>query len=366
MPLMSNPSEDFLKKDAIGVGLVGCGTVARYGHLPAIVECPGLRLIGVTDVSETSRKAVADQYAVECFASVEALLARPDIQAITLTTPLPAHYPLAMQALEAGKRVLCEKPFVETPAQARALHDLARERNLLVAVNFEYRVDRPTKLIKAALGAGNLGHLRVMRFIYNWSAHGITGPMAARRAEFLKSGGGCMDCGVHHLDLARYLSGSEFQSLNALGQWEDSFRYPSHILIQARMQSGVIVLIEESFLYTHASDKKTWFMQHELIGSQGIASWQADTPLLQMTSAHSHSELPGILQIISRTQNHVEMAGSDKPFSEVYHTWARCLREGTMEGSPLATALDGWRATEAMTQALESADNERAQFRAVP
>lgn len=345
----------------IGVGLIGCGTVARYGHLPAIAESDGLKLIAVADLSEAGRKEAEDRYAVDSYAEYNDLLAREDIAAVSLTTPLPTHYEIAHRAMESGKHVFCEKPFVETIAEAEELRQLATQKGLLFGLNFEYRIDEPTIRMKAALDAGDLGRLQVLRFAYNWSAHGLTGPLGLRRAEFLRNGGGCMDCGVHYLDLARYFSGSEFAHLAAMGQWtEPQFRYPGHLLLQARMTSGALAQIEVSFIYTHASRDRTWFMQHEIIGDRGMASWQADTPFLKISSQKdSPDELGGVLQIVTENGHSVEPLGSNKPFARVYAEWERCLRTGTMQGSPLATVHDGCQATEAMIRTLSAADAER-------
>jgi len=349
-----------IQKKRIGIGLIGCGTVARYGHLPVIANNQGFQLLAVADTADANRTEAARQYDVDGVVDYQDLLSREDIDAVTITAPLQSHYQIAKNALHAGKHVFCEKPFVETVEEASELAALAREKKLLFGLNFEYRIDEPTKLMKAELDAGALGALQVMRFIYNWSAHGVEGSPGARRAGFLKEGGGAMDCGVHYLDLARFFSGSEFRSLNAIGQWEEpEYRYPGHVFVQGKMDSGVIVHIEAGFFYTHRSQQKTWFMQHELIGSHGIASWLADSPLLNVSGGESTDELGGVLQIVTQSQYNVSPIGSNKPFTEVYRHWEACLRAGSMDGSPLATAFDGSKATELMVEILERTDTER-------
>lgn len=65
-----------ITRKKIGVGLIGCGTVARYGHLPAIAESDGLDLIAVADLSEAGRKEAEERYAVDSYAEYNDLLAR--------------------------------------------------------------------------------------------------------------------------------------------------------------------------------------------------------------------------------------------------------------------------------------------------
>src|SRR5688572_29603507 len=95
----------------IPVALIGCGTVAQYGHLPTITQTPGLKLAAVADTNETTARAMGEQYHAQSYTDYHELLARPDIKAVTVSTPLPYHYEVVAAALEAGKHVFVEKPF---------------------------------------------------------------------------------------------------------------------------------------------------------------------------------------------------------------------------------------------------------------
>lgn len=214
--------------------------------------------------------------------------------------------------------------------------------------------------MKECLESGELGKLQVLRFVHNWSAHGATGAHASRRAAFLQHGGGSMDCGVHYLDLARFLTGSEFAKVSVMGQWaEPQFRYPGHVLIEARMKNSVLVLIEASFIYTHTSRAKTFFYQHEAIGGRGIVSWQTNPSSPVSKTDPSLPYIPGTLQVLTQRRTLVKTTRFAKHFADTYAEWARCLARGTMSGSRLATGEDGRRAAQTMWRILALADRER-------
>ncbi|MBI4027531.1 MAG: Gfo/Idh/MocA family oxidoreductase [Verrucomicrobia bacterium] len=347
----------------IQIGLIGCGTVAQYGHLPAIAKTPTLKLVAVAELDAATREKVAAQYGVAACADYRDLLARRDIQAVSVCTRVATHYEIGAAALRAGQHVFCEKPMADTPRRCRQLVALARKCKRLFAVNFEYRFDDDVCAMQQCIASGELGRLQVMRFVYNWSAHGARGPTAARRAAFMQNGGGSMDCGVHYLDLARFLSGSEFEAVSAMGQWvEPQFRYPGHILIQARMRSGALAHIEASFVYTHHSRAKTFFMRHEIIGERGIVSWMARPPNPERRTVPSLPHISGELQIITARRAQVKSVPFTKHFDATYAEWAQCLRRGTMKGARLAAGEDGARAAAFMWRVLALASRERRRF----
>jgi predicted dehydrogenase len=337
---------------SIPVALIGCGTVAQYGHLPAIAQTPELDLVAVADANEETAGAIAQEYSTAAYIDYRALLARPDVQGVTVSTPLPLHYEIVAAALNAGKHVFCEKPFTDTPEHGDELVELARRNKRMLAVNFEYRFDEAVRIMREVLASGEIGELQVMRFINNWSAHGVLGAAGERRARFLQDGGGCMDCGVHFLDLARYHSSSEFAEMSARGQWvEPQFRGPGHMLIQARMESGVLAHLEASFVYTHRSQTKTALYQYELIGERGVLSWRP-----------SPESERGDLHILTEERSEVRRTNSEKQFAATYASWAAALKRGSLADSGLATGEDGNHAAHWMARSLELAGQEQREF----
>src|SRR5512134_791787 len=128
-----------LTKQTIGVGVAGTGFIG-----PAHIE--GLRRNGipVLGLAESSQEK-ADEKAAELgiprsYGSLEEMLADPDIDVVHLATPNYLHHPHARAALLAGKHVVCEKPLAMTTAESAELLQIAQEKRLVNAVNFNIRM----------------------------------------------------------------------------------------------------------------------------------------------------------------------------------------------------------------------------------
>jgi predicted dehydrogenase len=102
------------------MGVIGCGRIAQVAHLPAIAKADGVRLIAVSDPSETLAHGVAARYGVTGYTDTADLLAHP-LDAVVIATPDRLHLSLGVQALEAGRHVLVEKPAADTAAHAAEL-----------------------------------------------------------------------------------------------------------------------------------------------------------------------------------------------------------------------------------------------------
>ena len=114
----------------VRIGLAGVGHLGQH-HRRLLRDIPDIALAGCYDIDPEVRERERD-LGVEVFDSFEELIDAVD--AVDIVVPTDAHYPLAKQALEADKHLFIEKPVTETVDQARALVDLAGERNLVFQV----------------------------------------------------------------------------------------------------------------------------------------------------------------------------------------------------------------------------------------
>jgi predicted dehydrogenase len=141
--------------EPIRVGLVGYGFAGKTFHAPLIAAVPGLELAAVA--SSDPGKVRADWPALEVEPTPEALIARPDLQLVVVATPNDSHYPLASQALAAGKHVVVDKPFTVTLAEARALRAEAAAAGRLLAIFHNRRWDADFLTARRLVAAGTLG-----------------------------------------------------------------------------------------------------------------------------------------------------------------------------------------------------------------
>ncbi len=143
--------------DEIGVGLIGYGMAAQVFHAPVIETVPRLKLRKVVERrGDKSRRRYAH---VEVVRAVDDLLRDDAIALVVVTTPNDSHFELARRSLLAGKHVVVEKPFANTPDEALELIELARREGRLLSVHHNRRWDGDFLTVRRILEAGLLGRL---------------------------------------------------------------------------------------------------------------------------------------------------------------------------------------------------------------
>jgi predicted dehydrogenase len=143
-----------LSVGVIGYGYWGPNLVRNFG------EAPGARVAAVSDLRGERLAQVRDRYpAVRTTGDHRELLADPAIDAVVVATPVATHYRLAMEAIEAGKHVLVEKPLAPARAEALALVEAARRRGVVLMVDHTFVYTGAVQKIKELVDADHLGRL---------------------------------------------------------------------------------------------------------------------------------------------------------------------------------------------------------------
>src|SRR6516164_9498667 len=122
----------------IRVGVIGCGGFGLYA-LQQFAQVPGVKLAGMAGTHREAAYAAARRFGIPDIEDVGKMLARNDIDMVYIATPPFLHYPQAIDALRAGKHVICEKPLAMTVAQADEMVALAHKHNRLLVANLMQR-----------------------------------------------------------------------------------------------------------------------------------------------------------------------------------------------------------------------------------
>ncbi|CNK60998.1 Oxidoreductase family, NAD-binding Rossmann fold protein [Yersinia aldovae ATCC 35236] len=188
--------------EMIKVGLLGYGYASKTFHAPLIMGTPGLELAGVS--SSDASKVHADWPSMTVVSSPQALFDDPTIDLIVIPTPNDTHFPLAQQALAAGKHVVVDKPFTVTLSQANDLKKQADAAQRLLSVFHNRRWDSDFLTLKTLLAEGSLGNV-----VYFESHFDRYRPEIRQRwREQAGAGSGIWyDLGPHLLDQALQLFG---------------------------------------------------------------------------------------------------------------------------------------------------------------
>jgi predicted dehydrogenase len=154
----------------IKVGVIGCGEIAQWMHLPFLTELPGFQVTAVCDISLKILEHVGARFGVERrFTDVEALLEHGDVDAVVIATPI--HSDPAIAAARAGKHVLVEKPMAFNLDEAEAMVEAAESAGVVLMVAYMKRYD-PGYLYGQRL-------MREMQDVRLIRVHDLCGPNAA-------------------------------------------------------------------------------------------------------------------------------------------------------------------------------------------
>jgi len=184
--------------DQVRTGVIGVGYLGRF-HAQKYAALPESRLVGVADASAEARERVAAEVGCRAVADYRDLLG--EVDAVSIATPTPLHFPIADECLRRGVDVLVEKPITETPDQARVLIESAKRNGRVLQVG---HLERFNAAILAL--AGTLG---TPRFI---ESH--------RLAQFKERGTDVnvvLDLMIHDIDLIQSLVAAPIESIDAVG-----------------------------------------------------------------------------------------------------------------------------------------------------
>ena len=182
----------------IHAGLGGWGTDWEENALPPVREIERVGWVDSFEPTLTRAKERLKLPAGKCFLSLRDAFAKVEAEAVLITAPMFAHVPLAIEALEAGKHVLVEKPFAASVAEARQAVELAREKGLTLMVSQQYRhypaVRKAAELV-AGKAFGPVGTVRLDFRKYSnraraGTSRAVTAPSSATCAAASRAGEG--------------------------------------------------------------------------------------------------------------------------------------------------------------------------------
>ena len=260
------------------IGLVGCGTHAKWSVMPAIQKTSKhCCLRAVCDLNADNLQSVVDPEVAK-FTDFTAMLRETELDAVYICTMCDAHYEPALRALQAGLHVICEKPMADTIEKCKTMIQTAKEADRLLAVVFENRYHPYNRKIHEWISAGHLGTVGAIHFHDLWDGHKNFGELSARRARAIERSGS-LDCGIHQLDLARYFAGGgDWQDVSALGSWfGEELRNPPHISLLGRLAGGILVTLNSSYAYgAYIPKHRAHSRLMTLVGDKGVINFSTD------------------------------------------------------------------------------------------
>jgi predicted dehydrogenase len=196
-----------------GLGLVGCGDIARSWHLPAYAEY-GVDVVGVYDPAPEATDGIRERFPfVRCvFSSLDELLADDEIEIVDVATRPDIRPELIRRAIDAGKHVLAQKPLALEVDAAKSLVDEAEDRGVKVAVNQNGRWSPPWRIATLLIEQGAIGEVVAVTHLHDRPLPPLVGTHFDELEHFV-----IYDYFVHWIDICRcWFAGNTVETVRAL------------------------------------------------------------------------------------------------------------------------------------------------------
>ena len=192
-----------LSGEPVSWGIVSTAHINRL-VIPPAQASHDVELVAVASRNGSRAEEYAQKWGIpRAYGTYEELLEAPDIEAVYISLPNTMHVEWSIRAVEAGKHVLCEKPFDRDPAAVERAFDAAERADRLLSEAFMYRHNPQTKRLKELVDGGAIGELRVVRSAFSYSLYD---PENIRLRTDV-DGGALMDVGCYCVSGSRLLAG---------------------------------------------------------------------------------------------------------------------------------------------------------------
>jgi len=197
----------------IGLGVIGCGSIAYWVHLRIAKQVRGAALIAASDPDPEARKRAERLARIPVHERTEDLLSRKDIDAVIISGPTHLHAPLVIAACDAGKHVYLEKPIAASIADGARVVDAAARAGVTVMLGFNRRFHPLYEQARQLIQEGRLGEVRAVQTTFCEPAAPDAMPEWKRHRE--TGGGVVLDLASHHIDLLRWFLSDEVATVEA-------------------------------------------------------------------------------------------------------------------------------------------------------
>lgn len=244
------------------IGVIGCGSIAKYRHLPEYAANKAVEIVAVCDIVEERVNEIAKVYQAKAYTDYKELLASEQLDAISVCLPNYLHAPVSIDALNNGLHVLCEKPMATSQEEADAMIEAAKKNGKKLMIGHNQRFVRSHQLAKQLIESGVIGKIYSFRTAFGhpgpegWSVDGRESWFFEKEKAYIGAMG---DLGVHKTDLIRYLLGEEITEVGAFIETsaKGNTDVDDNAVCALKTESGIIGTLAASWSYTAKEDNST-------------------------------------------------------------------------------------------------------------
>lgn len=320
----------------VRLGVVGLGWPG-IEHLKGLKACPGAEVTALCDLDPSLLAQVAGQYQIQrTYQDYKDLLAAQDVDAVSVCLPNFLHCPVTLDALAAGKHVICEKPPALNASEAQRMARAARQAHKVLMYALVMRFGEAAKLVKDYVDAGELGDIYLGRGGYV-RRRGIPIGKGGWFVDKDRAGGGALiDIGVHALDCVWWLMGCP-RPVSVFGSAYTKFGHTVPEGVKYDVDDAALGLIKfdnGATLYLEA----TWALNLENVAFRQIAGTKGGARLDPLTLFMDRDGV--LLDVTPTVPKDDAFAGEVRHFVECIATGKQPIASAD-QGTVLMQMLDG-------------------------
>ncbi|HUT73488.1 MAG TPA: Gfo/Idh/MocA family oxidoreductase [Armatimonadota bacterium] len=300
-----------MSSDRMRFGIVGCGTIGKH-HAKAISTLAQAELAAVCDVQPERAQQLAQQFGCDADRDFDALLARDDIQAVSVCTPSGLHAEHGIAAAQAGKHVLSEKPLDIALDKIDRLIAVCEQQGVKLACIFQHRFDPDARRVKRAIEEGKFGQLLLCNTAVLWYRAQTYYDRDAWRGTWALDGGVLSNQAIHYLDQMLWLMG-EVEEVTFAQIATRARRMEAEDIAQAtvRFANGAWGAIQASTLTWPGATTRV-----EVYGTTGAAVLDADNLTFYQVEGEEKIEAAGAAAAASLDPAVAQLTGHDAQIAD--------------------------------------------------
>jgi predicted dehydrogenase len=260
----------------INVGIIGCGKIAQYRHIPEYLANKNTKIVGYFDLNKKRAENLAEEFGGKAYDSYQDLLANEDINAVSVCTTNFTHAEITIAALKAGKHVLCEKPMATTLEDCQSMVDTAQDEGRFLIIGHNQRLAKSHVRAKELLATGLIGEILSFRTTFGHPGPETWSIDPGLDTWFFKKDLAAMgvmaDLGIHKTDLIHYLTGqrivettARLHTLNKRDKEGKLISVDDNAFCIYRLEGGAVGTMHVSWTFYGPEDNSTI-----IYGTKGI------------------------------------------------------------------------------------------------
>lgn len=317
-----------LERNNLGICLIGAGRAGMIHGRNFMNMVPGARIIAVADPFEQACLSACAELGIDrYYLDYKEALACSDIDGVIVVSPTKYHRDIVVDAANAKKHILCEKPMAMNEKECDDMIEAAEKNGVNLQVAFMRRFDESFMEAKKAIDTGAIGEIVQIRSI-------TRGPSKPQEwmYDIDKSNGPLAEVNSHDIDCIRWLAGSELEHVYAVAgnyrnreaaqQWPDFY---DNVVLTGRFKNGITATIEGAQYVKYGYDARV-----EILGTEGmIQIGKQDAYGYKVVNKHSGTHTPFV--------SSWTVLFKDAYLAEDIH-FAECIKNNT---KPRVTGVDG-------------------------